>query len=123
MRTGRGETLAGFQFLETGTFGDEMSLTGRYFTGEGGLTANVINRFAAKATSMDVALTLAQATRAKSPVVRACRCPRASPVSRSLRERSCVSTDINAAVTYRKFREAALQFKEKRKLGGFKMRH
>ena len=57
------------QFLfRAGAFGDEVALTGRYFSAEEALVANVINRVAPKDKFLDVARSLAQTVTANPPL-------------------------------------------------------
>jgi enoyl-CoA hydratase/carnithine racemase len=57
------------QFLfRARAFGDEVALTGRYFSAEEALVANVINRVAPKDKFLDVARSLAQTVTANPPL-------------------------------------------------------
>ena len=64
---GAAKHWAQFHFRGAGAFGDEVSLTGRYFTAEEALAANLINRVAAKDKLMETALQFAQAMAAVAP--------------------------------------------------------
>jgi enoyl-CoA hydratase/carnithine racemase len=66
--TGAAKHWAQFHFRGAGAFGDEVSLTGRYFTTEEALAANVINRVAPKDLTLEVAISLAQAVAANPPL-------------------------------------------------------
>ena len=59
---------AQFHFRGAGAFGDEVSLTGRYFTAEEALAANVINRVAPAGKHMQVAWELTEAVAANPPL-------------------------------------------------------
>ena len=56
---GAAKHWAQFHFRGAGAFGDEVSLTGRYFTAEEALSANVINRVVPKDTVLEAAKELA----------------------------------------------------------------
>src|ERR1700749_2143740 len=65
---GAAKDWAQFHFRGAGAFGDEISLTGRYFTAEEAHAANVINRIAPTGEVMDVAMSLARAVAANPPL-------------------------------------------------------
>jgi hypothetical protein len=65
---GAAKHWAQFHFRGAGAFGDEVSLTGRYFTAEKALAANVINRVAPKDKVMEEALTLVRTVAANPPL-------------------------------------------------------
>ncbi|MGE4046570.1 MAG: enoyl-CoA hydratase/isomerase family protein, partial [Acetobacteraceae bacterium] len=52
---GAAKHWAQFHFSGAGAFGDEIALTGRYFTAEEALAANIINRVTPKGKVMEVA--------------------------------------------------------------------
>ena len=113
---------AQFHFRGAGAFGDEVSLTGRYFTAEEALAANVINRVAPKGRHMDVARELAEAVAANPPLsVRATVRTRRWMMQQVTREAYFQAQPMKLYLT-EDFREAALAFKEKRKPRGFKGR-
>jgi len=113
---------AQFHFRGAGAFGDEVSLTGRYFTAEEALAGNVINRVAPKGRHMDVARELAEAVAANPPLsVRATVRTRRWMMQQVTREAYFQAQPMKLYLT-EDFREAALAFKEKRKPRGFKGR-
>jgi enoyl-CoA hydratase/carnithine racemase len=119
---GAAKHWAQFHFRGAGAFGDEVSLTGRYFTAEEALAANVINRVAAKDTVMDVAMTLARAVSANPPLsVRATVRARRWFLDRYAKEAAFQQAPMRLYLT-EDFHEAAPAFKEKRKPRGFKGR-
>ncbi|MSP05772.1 MAG: enoyl-CoA hydratase/isomerase family protein [Acetobacteraceae bacterium] len=113
---------AQFHFRGAGAFGDEVVLTGRYFTAEEALAANVINRVATAGTHMAVARELAEAVAANPPLsVRASVRTRRWMMSRMTSEAYFQAAPLKLYLT-EDFREAATAFKEKRKPRGFKGR-
>ena len=64
---GAAKHWAQFHFRGAGAFGDEVSLTGRYFTAEEALSANVINRVVPKDTVLEAAKELAASVAANPP--------------------------------------------------------
>jgi enoyl-CoA hydratase/carnithine racemase len=116
---GAAKHWAQFHFRGAGAFGDEISLTGRYFTAEEALAANLINRVAPKGKVMQGALTLAQAVAANPPLsVRATVRTRRWFLDRYAKEAAFHQAPMRLYLT-EDFREAALAFKEKRKPRGF----
>jgi enoyl-CoA hydratase/carnithine racemase len=117
---GAAKHWAQFHFRGAGAFGDEIALTGRYFTAEEALAANIINRVAPKGTTMDVAWSLAQAVAANPPLsVRATVRTRRWYLSQYTREAAFQQAPMRLYLT-EDFHEAALAFKEKRKPRAFK---
>ena len=98
-------------------------MTGRYFTAEEALAANLINRVAPKDTVMEAAPTLAVAVAANHAIVCACDSQGAPLVPGSLREGGRIPAGCRCDLYLTEaFPEAALAFKEKRKPRGFKGR-
>jgi enoyl-CoA hydratase/carnithine racemase len=119
---GAAKHWAQFHFRGAGAFGDEVSLTGRYFTAEEALAANVINRVAQPGMFMETALTLARAVAANPPLsVRATVRARRWFLDRYAKEAAFQQAPMRLYLT-EDFHEAALAFKEKRKPSGFKGR-
>ena len=119
---GAAKHWAQFHFRGAGAFGDEVSLTGRYFTAEEALAANLINRVAPKDKFLDVARSLARAVAANPPLsVRATVRTRRWFLDRYSREAAFQQAPMRLYLT-EDFHEAALAFKEKRKPGKFKGR-
>jgi enoyl-CoA hydratase/carnithine racemase len=108
--------------FRSGAFADEIALTGRYFTAEEALTANVINRVAPAGTHMAVARELAEAVAANPPLsVRATVRTRRWRLGLAVREAAFQQAPMRLYLT-EDFHEAALAFKEKRKPRPFKGR-
>jgi enoyl-CoA hydratase/carnithine racemase len=119
---GAAKHWAQFHFRGAGAFGDEIALTGRYFTAEEALAANVINRVAAKDKVMEVAQSIARAVAANPPLsVRATVRTRRWFLGRYEKEAAFQQAPLRLYLTG-DFQEAALAFKEKRKPRGFKGR-
>ena len=115
---GAAKHWAQFHFRGAGAFGDEVSLTGRYFTAEEALAANVINRVAPKDHVMAEAMTLARAVAANPPFRCAQRSCTPLVLDRYAKEAAFQQAPMRLYLT-EDFREAALAFKEKRKPRGF----
>lgn len=119
---GAAKHWAQFHFRGAGAFGDEVSLTGRFFTAEEALAANLINRIAPKDTVLEVARTLAEAVAANPPLsVRATVRTRRWFLDRYAREAAFQQAPMRLYLT-EDFHEAALAFKEKREPRGFRGR-
>ena len=119
---GAAKHWAQFHFRGAGAFGDEVSLTGRYFSAEEALAAKVINRVAPKGAFMDTATALAQEVAANPPLsVRATVRARRWFLDRYAKEAAFQQAPMRLYLT-EDFHEAALAFKEKRKPRGFKGR-
>ncbi len=117
---GAAKHWAQFHFRGAGAFGDEIALTGRYFTAEEALAANVINRVAPKGRHMDVAMELARQVAANPPLsVRATVRTRRWYLGQLTKEAAFHQAPMKLYLT-EDFREAALAFKEKRKPRPFK---
>jgi enoyl-CoA hydratase/carnithine racemase len=119
---GAAKHWAQFHFRNAGAFGDEIALTGRYFTAEEAKEANVINRLAPKGEVMTVARTLAEMVAANPPLsVRATVRTRRWYLGQYVREAAFQQAPMKLYLT-EDFHEAALAFKEKRKPRPFKGR-
>jgi enoyl-CoA hydratase/carnithine racemase len=119
---GAAKHWAQFHFRNAGAFGDEIALTGRYFTAEEAHAANVINRVAPKGKAMEVAWSMAEAVAANPPLsVRATVRTRRFFLAQYTKEAAFHQAPMKLYLT-EDFHEAALAFKEKRKPRGFKGR-
>ena len=117
---GSAKHWAQFHFRGAGAFGDEIAFTGRYFTAEEALAANIINKVAPKGTMMDVAWKLAEAVAANPPLsVRASVRARRWYLGEYVREAAFQQAPMKLYLS-EDFHEAALAFKEKRKPRPFK---
>jgi enoyl-CoA hydratase/carnithine racemase len=117
---GAAKHWAQFHFRGAGAFGDEVALTGRFFTAEEALVANIVNRVAPKGEVMAVAESLAQAVAANPPLsVRATVRTRRWYLSQYSKEAAFQQAPMRLYLT-EDFHEAALAFKEKRKPRPFK---
>jgi enoyl-CoA hydratase/carnithine racemase len=97
-------------------------LTGRYFTAEEALAANVINRVALHGTYLDVAHDLARAIAENPPLsVRASVRTRRWYMAQAERE-ALMQTEPMKLYLSEDFRESASAFVEKRRPGPFKGR-
>ncbi|HVZ09501.1 enoyl-CoA hydratase/isomerase family protein [Rhodopila sp.] len=119
---GAAKHWAQFHFRGAGAFGDEVALTGRYFTAEEAHAANVINRLAPSGALMDTAMQLAREVAANPPLsVRATVRARRWYLDRYAKEAAFMQAPMRLYLT-EDFQEAATAFKEKRKPRGFKGR-
>lgn len=119
---GAAKHWAQFHFRGAGAFGDEIALTGRYFTAEEAHAANLINRVAPKDKVMEVAHQLAREVAANPPLsVRATVRARRWYLDRYAKEAAFMQAPMKLYLT-EDFHEAALAFKEKRKPRVFKGR-
>jgi enoyl-CoA hydratase/carnithine racemase len=117
---GAAKHWAQFHFRGAGAFGDEIALTGRYFTAEEALAANIINKLAPKGKLMEVAWSLAAAVAANPPLsIRATVRTRRWYLGQYTRETAFQQAPMKLYLT-EDFHEAALAFKEKRKPRAFK---
>ena len=109
-------------FRGAGAFGMEVALTGRFFTAEEALGANLINRVAPEGKAVDVAMELAQAVAANPPLsVRSTVRMRRWYMDRLGRE-IMMATAPEKLYLSEDFQEAARAFTEKRKAKPFKGR-
>ncbi|MBM3572959.1 MAG: enoyl-CoA hydratase/isomerase family protein [Alphaproteobacteria bacterium] len=119
---GAAKHWAQFHFRNAGAFGDEIALTGRYFTAEEAHAANVINRVAPKGEHMAVALEMARQVAANPPLsVRATVRTRRFYLGEYIRAAAFQQAPMKLYLS-EDFHEAALAFKEKRKPRPFKGR-
>lgn len=119
---GSAKQWAQFHFRGAGAFGDEVVLTGRYFSAEEALAANLINRVAPEGKFMDAAMALAESVAANPPLsVRATVRTRRWRLSQVVREAAFQQAPMRLYLT-EDFQEAATAFKEKRKPRPFKGR-
>jgi enoyl-CoA hydratase/carnithine racemase len=111
---GAAKHWAQFHFRGAGAFGDEVALTGRYFSAEEALQHNLINRIAAKGELMSNARNLAEIVNANPPLsVRATVRARRWFLDRYAKEAAFLQAPMRLYLTD-DFHEAALAFKEKR---------
>jgi enoyl-CoA hydratase/carnithine racemase len=119
---GAAKHWAQFHFRGAGAFGDEVALTGRYFSAEEALQHNLINRIAAKGELMSIARNLAESVSANPPLsVRATVRARRWFLDRYAKEAACLQAPMRLYLTD-DFHEAALAFKEKRRPRPFNAR-
>lgn len=119
---GAAKHWAQFHFRGAGAFGDEVALTGRYFSAEEAHAANLISRIAPTGELMQVAMQLALQVAANPPLsVRATVRARRWYLDRYAKEAAFLQAPMKLYLT-EDFHEAALAFKEKRKPRRFKGR-
>jgi enoyl-CoA hydratase/carnithine racemase len=111
-----------FQYRSAAAFGDEIALTGRFFTAEEGFKAGIFNRLAPEGKHLDVARELALQVVANPPLsVRSTVRTRRWYLERLTREAQFIAAPFRLYLT-EDFHEAALAFTEKRKPRPFKGR-
>jgi len=111
-----------FHFRGAGAFGEEIALTGRFFTAEEGLAAGLFNRVAPAGTHLEVARDLAKAVAKNPPLsVRTTVRTRRWYMERATREAQFIAAPFQLYLT-EDFQEAARAFTEKRPPRGFKGR-
>src|SRR5216683_1882527 len=111
-----------FHFRNAGAFGDEVALTGRFFTAEEGLAAGIFNRVAPAGQHLEVARELARAVAKNPPLsVRTTVRTRRWYLERLTREAQFIAAPFALYLT-EDFHEAALAFAEKRPPRPFKGR-
>ena len=69
-----------FHYRSAAAFGDEIALTGRFFTAEEGLPAGIFNRVAPAGKHLEVARELAQQFAKNPPLACAPRCARGAGI-------------------------------------------
>jgi enoyl-CoA hydratase/carnithine racemase len=111
-----------FHFRGAGALGDEVTLTGRFFTAEEANAAGLINRLAPSGQHLDVARELARAVAKNPPLsVRSTVRTRRWYMERLSREAQFFAAPYKLYLT-EDFAEAARSFAEKRPPGPFKGR-
>jgi enoyl-CoA hydratase/carnithine racemase len=111
-----------FQYRAAGAFGDEIALTGRFFTAEEAFGVGIINRLAPEGQHLAVARELAQQVAKNPPLsVRTTVRTRRWYMQRLTREAQFMAEPFRLYLT-EDFQEAARAFTEKRAPRGFKGR-
>ena len=111
-----------FQYRAAGAFGDEIALTGRFFTAEEAFAAGLINRLAPEGKHLEVARELALQVAKNPPLsVRSTVRTRRWYMERLTREAQFIAAPFRLYLT-EDFQEAARAFTEKRPPRGFKGR-
>src|SRR5205085_3715728 len=111
-----------FQYRAAAAFGDEIALTGRFFTAEEAFEAGIINRLAPPDKHLDVARELALQVAKNPPLsVRTTVRTRRWYMERLTREAQFMAAPFRLYLT-EDFQEAARAFAEKRPPGRFKGR-
>jgi len=111
-----------FQYRAAGAFGDEVALTGRFFTAEEAFQAGIVNRLAPPDKHLDVARALALEVAKNPPLaVRTTVRTRRWYMQRLTREAQFIAEPFKLYLT-EDFQEAARAFAEKRPPRGFKGR-
>jgi enoyl-CoA hydratase/carnithine racemase len=111
-----------FHFRGAGAFGDEVTLTGRFFTAEEAAAAGLVNRLAPEGQHLEVARELAAQVAKNPPLsVRTTIRTRRWYLQRLIREAQFIAEPFRLYLT-EDFQEAARAFAEKRPPGPFKGR-
>ena len=111
-----------FHYRNAAAFGDEIALTGRFFTAEEALAAGIINRVAPEGRHLEVAYELAAEVAKNPPLsVRATVRSRRWYMDQLEREVTMQTASLKLYLT-EDFQEAARAFAEKRQPGPFKGR-
>ena len=111
-----------FQYRAAGAFGDEVALTGRFFTAEEAFQAGIVNRLAPPDKHLDVARELALEVAKNPPLsVRTTVRTRRWYMQRLTREAQFIAEPFKLYLS-EDFQEAARAFTEKRPPRGFKGR-
>jgi len=119
---GGGQYWAMMQFRGGAAFGNEIALTGRFFSAEEAFEARLVNRLAPKGKLLDVARALAAEVNANPPLsVRATVRQRRWQLAQILRDSAALAQPLKLYLS-EDFGEAARAFVEKRKPGPFKGR-
>jgi len=119
---GSAKQWAQLHFRGAGAFGDEIALTGRYFTAEEAFAANIVNRLAPSGKVLEVARELAEAVAGNPPLsVRATVRTRRWLIGEYTRQAAFYQAPMKLYLS-EDFHEAALAFKEKRKPKAFRGR-
>jgi enoyl-CoA hydratase/carnithine racemase len=111
-----------FQYRAAAAFGDEIALTGRFFTAEEAFEAGIINRLAPEGKHLEVARELALQVAKNPPLsIRTTVRTRRWYMERLTREAQFIAAPFRLYLT-EDFQEAARAFAEKRPPGRFKGR-
>jgi enoyl-CoA hydratase/carnithine racemase len=111
-----------FHYRAAAAFGDEIALTGRFFTAEEGMAAGLFNRIAPQGQVLDIAKELAQQVAKNPPLsVRSTVRTRRWYMERLVKEATFMAAPFRLYLT-EDFQEAARAFAEKRPPRGFKGR-
>ena len=111
-----------FNYRNAGAFGDEIALTGRFFTAEEGFKAGLFNRLAPAGKHLEVARELALEVAKNPPLsVRTTVRTRRWYLERAAKEAQFMAAPFKLYLT-EDFQEAARAFAEKRQPRGFKGR-
>jgi enoyl-CoA hydratase/carnithine racemase len=111
-----------FHYRSAAAFGEEIALTGRFFTAEEGLAAGIFNRVAPSGQHLEVARELARAVAKNPPLsVRTTVRTRRWYLERITREAQFIAAPFQLYLS-EDFQEAARAFTEKRPPRGFKGR-
>ena len=111
-----------FHYRNAAAFGDEIAMTGRFFTAEEGFAAGIFNRVAPTGKVLEVARELAKAVAKNPPLsVRTTVRTRRWYLDRLVREAQFIAAPFQLYLT-EDFQEAARAFAEKRPPRGFKGR-